>query len=230
MSIPQSPMRLIRSFVRREGRMSMRQSQALETMWDRYGLVLAAGWVDLAKTFGRQGNTILEIGFGMGQSLLAMAKAAPETNFIGIEVHRPGMGALLADMEEQGISNIRVFCADAKDVLRECIADNQLDAVHIFFPDPWPKKRHHKRRLIQSSFIELVQSKLKPHGYLHLATDWQDYAMQMMRVVSAVKGLVNSYGDGQFAPRPSNRPLTKYEQRGQQFGHTVSDLIFVKAE
>ena len=162
----------------------------------------------------------------MGQSLVAMAEAAPDTNFIGIEVHRPGVGKLLHTMEQRGVDNIRVYCHDAVEVLRDCIPDASLDTVQIFFPDPWHKKRHHKRRLIQPPFVALLTRKLKSGGILHLATDWQNYAEQMMEVLSAAGGLDNTAGPGQFAPRPESRPLTKFELRGERLGHGVWDLVF----
>ena len=172
---------------------------------------------------------MLEIGFGMGQSLVAMAAAAPEKNFIGVEVHLPGVGRLLHSMEDEGVDNIRVYCHDAVEILNDCIDDASLDTVQIFFPDPWHKKRHHKRRLIQPDFVDLLCRKLKPGGVLHLATDWENYAEQMMEVLSANTQLRNQAGEGEFAPRPDHRPLTKFERRGERLGHGVWDLLFKKA-
>ena len=153
-------------------------------------------------------------------------QAAPQSNFIGIEVHRPGVGRLLYDMQEQGVDNIRVYCHDAVEVLRDCIADGALDTVQIFFPDPWHKKRHHKRRLIQPPFVEQLCHKLKPGGTLHLATDWENYAEQMLDVLEGCEQLENTAGDGTFVPRPAHRPLTKFERRGERLGHGVWDLVY----
>ena len=225
MSAPDSRRR-IRSYVLRAGRMTESQQRALEENWPRWGLEYGDGVLDFDAAFGRDGPRVLEVGFGMGRSLLEMAEAAPATNFIGVEVHKPGVGRLLHAIEEHGVQNIRIYRHDAVEVLRDCIPDDSLDAVHIYFPDPWHKKRHHKRRLIQPPFVALVRGKLKPGGVLHLATDWKDYAEQMMEVLSAAEGLSNTIGQGQFAPRPAHRPLTKFEQRGERLGHGVWDLVF----
>jgi tRNA (guanine-N7-)-methyltransferase len=218
--------RPIRSYVLRTGRMTPGQQRAFDEYWDRWGLEAAAGTLDFDRVFGRSGPRVLEIGFGMGQSLVAMAAAAPESNFIGIEVHRPGVGKLLHSMQEQGVNNIRVYCHDAVEVLRDCIPEGSLDTVQIFFPDPWHKKKHHKRRLIQPPLVQQLVERLKSGGVLHLATDWEDYAQQMMAVLSATDGLSNAHGEGQFAPRPEHRPLTKFELRGERLGHGVWDLLF----
>jgi len=220
--------RRIRSYVLRAGRMTGGQQRALEEHWSRWGLTHGDGLLDFDAAFGRAGRRVLEVGFGMGQSLLAMAAAAPETNFIGVEVHLPGVGKLLHGMGEHGVDNIRIYRHDAVEVLRDCIPDNSLDAVHIYFPDPWHKKRHHKRRLVQPPFVALVARKLIPGGVLHLATDWENYAEQMLAVLGAAEGLSNTCGDGQFAPRPPHRPLTKFEQRGARLGHGVWDLVFTR--
>ena len=220
--------RPIRSYVLRAGRMTDSQKRAYAEHWPRRGLEHGGGLLDIDAAFGRAGPRILEVGFGMGASLLDMAKAAPATNFIGVEVHPPGVGKLLHGMGESGVDNIRIYRHDAVEVLRDCIPDNSLDAVHIYFPDPWHKKRHHKRRLIQPSFVALVTSKLKNGGVLHLATDWENYAEHMMEVLSAAEGLRNTCGERQFAPRPEYRPLTKFEQRGERLGHGVWDLVFEK--
>ncbi len=222
--------RPIRSYVLRAGRMTPGQQRAYERCWQRWGLEHADGPLDYDAAFGRSGPAVLEIGFGMGQSLVEMAAAAPDTNFIGIEVHRPGVGRLLHSMEERGVDNIRIYCHDAVEVLRDCIPDASLDTVQIFFPDPWHKKRHHKRRLIQPEFVNQLIAKLKPGGTLHLATDWENYAGQMMEVLSAAHGLVNPFGPGEFAPRPESRPLTKFELRGERLGHGVWDLVFSLGE
>ena len=222
--------RRIRSFVIRPGRMTAGQRRALEEGLPRYGLELADGALDPEKAFGRPGPLIMEIGFGMGQSLVDMAVAQPDTNFIGVEVHRPGVGRLLHTMMEREIENIRIYCDDAVAVLENCIGDGMLDGVQVFFPDPWHKKRHHKRRLIQPEFLKLLCRKMAPGGFLHLATDWENYAEQMMEVLSAESELVNTAGPGQFAPRPEHRPLTKFEQRGQRLGHGVWDLVFRRVQ
>ena len=218
--------RRIRSFVLRPGRMTGSQKRALEELWPRYGLALDGGLLEPDSTFGREGPLVMEIGFGMGQSLVSMAGAHPETNFLGVEVHRPGVGRLLHDMTEKGIENIRVFKEDAVEVLERCIAPAGLDGVQIYFPDPWHKKRHHKRRLIQPDFVALLCSRLAPGGYLHLATDWENYAEQMMEVLSAEPGLRNRAGQGGYSERPEWRPETKFERRGHRLGHGVWDLLF----
>jgi tRNA (guanine-N7-)-methyltransferase len=218
--------RRIRSYVLRAGRMTAVQKLALETNWQRWGLEYNGSELAYDSAFGRGGPRVLEIGFGMGQSLVATAEATPETNFIGIEVHRPGVGKLLHSMEERGVDNIRVYRHDAVEVLRDCIPNASLDTIQIFFPDPWQKKRHHKRRLIQPPFMSQLASKLKTGGVLHLATDWENYAEQMMEVLSAAEGFSNTCGEGHFAPRPAHRPLTKFELRGERLGHGVWDLIF----
>lgn len=218
--------RPIRSYVLRAGRMTPGQQRAFELNWNRWGLRHEDGLLDVDATFGRAGPRVLEIGFGMGDSLVAMAAAAPATNFIGIEVHRPGVGKLLHSVAEQGVDNIRCYCHDAVEVLRDCIPPDSLDAVQIYFPDPWHKKKHHKRRLIQAPLVAQVVSRLQVGGVLHLATDWEDYARQMMAVLSAEPGLANRFAEGEFAPRPEHRPLTKFERRGERLGHGVWDLIF----
>jgi tRNA (guanine-N7-)-methyltransferase len=220
--------RPIRSYVLRTGRMTPGQQRAYEENWGRWGLEHRDELLDFEATFGRPGERVLEIGFGMGQSLVDMAAAAPQRNFIGIEVHKPGVGRLLHTMAERDVDNIRVYCHDAVEVLRDCIPDGSLDPIQIFFPDPWHKKRHHKRRLIQPAFVNHLVGKLKPGGTLHLATDWENYAEQMMAVLSATEGLRNSQPAGQFAPRPEYRPPTKFELRGERLGHGVWDLIFLR--
>jgi tRNA (guanine-N7-)-methyltransferase len=218
--------RPVRSYVLRTGRMTEGQQRAYDANWQRWGLEYPDGPLSPAEAFGREAPLVLEIGFGMGASLAAMAAAAPEQDFIGIEVHTPGVGRLLHDMADQGLGNIRVYRHDAVEVLRDCIADGSLDTVQIFFPDPWHKKRHHKRRLIQPPFVALLAAKLKPGGILHLATDWEDYAEQMMEVLGASADFSNTCGEGQFSPRPDSRPVTKFEQRGERLGHGVWDLLF----
>ncbi len=206
--------------------MTPAQQRAFDQNWERWGLEHGDGILDFDACFGRAGPRVLEIGFGMGQSLVDMAAAAPATNFVGIEVHRPGVGKLLHTMAEQGVDNIRVYCHDAVEILQDCIPPASLDGIQIFFPDPWHKKKHNKRRLIQPPFIARLVSRLKEGGTLHLATDWEHYALQMMEVLSAEPGIVNECGQGEFAPRPDYRPLTKFELRGERLGHGVWDLVF----
>lgn len=216
----------IRSYVLRKGRMTPGQRRAYEEGWQRWGREYVCEALAFDALFGRPGPRVVEIGFGMGQSLAEMALANPATNFIGIEVHRPGVGRLLHSMAEHDIDNIRVYCHDAVEILRDCIPDGSLDTVQIFFPDPWHKKRHNKRRLIQPEFVALLIRKLKSGGTLHLATDWEDYAHQMMAVLSGTESLSNTCREDEFAPRPEHRPLTKFELRGERLGHGVWDLIF----
>lgn len=218
--------RRIKSYVLRAGRLSPRQAHGLEKQLVNYVLSLDEQPWDVLQVFGREAETILEIGFGMGASLIIMAEQEPDTNFIGIEVHEAGVGALAADISEKQISNIKIAPYDAVMVLEKSIAPESINGVQIFFPDPWPKKRHHKRRLIQPAFIQMLLRALKPGGFIHCATDWQDYADHMLTVLSAEPLLKNQYED--FAPRPARRPLTKFEMRGQALGHGVWDLIFLK--
>ena len=202
------------------------QRRALSDLWPRFGLDVGAAVLDFAETFQREAPTVLEIGFGNGAALHAMARAQPENNFLGIEVHRPGIGNLLQLLARDELTNVRVVCADAKDVLLDNIAPASLEAVLIFFPDPWHKSRHHKRRLIQADFVELVRARLRAGGLLHMATDWEDYAQHMLQVMAAAQGWVNLAGAGQYAARPPTRALTKFEQRGQRLGHRSFDLLF----
>ncbi len=218
--------RPIRSFVKRSGRMTAGQQKAYERLWPRKGLTVDDGELDYRAVFGRQAPVVLEIGFGMGGSLVAMAAAEPETDFIGIEVHQPGVGKLFHLMQEQGVDNIRAYCDDAVEVLSHCIPDHSLDRIQIYFPDPWHKKKHHKRRLIQPAFVQTLRGKLKPGGELHLATDWEDYAEYMMEVLTAAEGFDNVADPYCFAERPAYRPVTKFEQRGEKRGHGVWDLLF----
>lgn len=219
--------REIRSFVRREGRITRSQQRALDELWPRYGLE-AGQRLDLDRVFGRQAAHTLEIGFGNGASLATMAEQEPDTDFIGIEVHRPGVGHLLLELERRGLKNVRILCADAVQVLRDCIPDSSLDRVLLFFPDPWPKKRHHKRRIVQPGFIDLLARKLKPGGILNMATDWENYAEHMLAVMEKADALRNCAGQWRYSPRPAYRPVTRFEQRGQRLGHGVWDLLFEK--
>ena len=214
----------IRSFVLRQGRVSNAQLRCHEELMPVFGIEYKTETLDLAAAFGRSAPTIFEIGFGMGETTATIAKSRPEQNYLGIEVHTPGVGSLLKQLAEGQINNVRIIQHDAVEVLRDMIAPASLDGAHIFFPDPWPKKRHHKRRLIQAPLIALLASRLKPGGYLHCATDWQEYAEQMLEVLSA-EPLLENTADG-FAPRPDYRPLTKFEQRGLRLGHGVWDVIF----
>jgi tRNA (guanine-N7-)-methyltransferase len=226
MSVPQKHHRAIRSFVRREGRITEAQRRALNELLPRYGVPEDNVLLDFVTLFGRDTPVHLEIGFGNGEALAAMAAAHPQNNYLGIEVHRPGVGVLLRRLSADSIANVRVISADAKDVLEQRIPDGALDAVSIFFPDPWPKNRHHKRRLVQPVFIELLRRKLKIGGQISLATDWEDYAQHMLAVLSVAVGFENSAGANRFALRPVARPLTKFERRGQRLGHSVWDLMF----
>ena len=224
---PSESQRPIRSFVRRQGRITLAQNAALETLWPVYGLDPGLPF-NPQEAFGRDAPLVLEIGFGNGESLAAMAAAAPEKGFLGIEVHRPGVGHLLLKAQELGLDNVRVYCADAVEILRDRIGANSLDGVQVFFPDPWHKKRHHKRRLIDAEFVALLADRLKPGGVLHCATDWEHYAAQMLEVLEADRSLRNRAGKGSFSERPIHRPLTKFELRGQRLGHGVWDLLFEK--
>lgn len=221
-----APRRRIRSFVRREGRLTPGQQKALDNHWAEYGLNTEGTVLDLSSVFARQAPTVLEIGFGNGASLAAMAAAAPDKNFIGIEVHRPGVGQLLKQTAESGLDNMRVVSGDAVQFLENRIADGALSRVQVYFPDPWHKKRHHKRRLIQADFVAHLADKLEFGGELHLATDWQNYAEHMLEVMTGSEQFTNCSPTSDYIPRPSYRPETKFEQRGQRKGHGVWDLLF----
>jgi len=220
--------RRIRSFVKREGRLTAGQERALNDFFPRYGLVLQDTPLNLDDTFQRVAPRILEIGFGNGTSLSEMAANNPQQDYIGIEVHRPGVGNLLLQIEKLGLTNLRVINDDGVDVLKQMIADESLDAVYLFFADPWHKKRHHKRRIVQQDFVQLLRKKLKTGGVFHMATDWENYAQHMMGVMTESEGFENTAGKEQYLPRPDYRPLTRFEQRGQRLGHGVWDLIFKK--
>ncbi len=225
---PTAPTRGIKSYVLRAGRMGTGQVRALRELAPRYVLPFSAAPFDAPRVFGRHAPLVVEIGFGMGQATAQIAAARPHDDFLGIEVHEPGVGALLQRIDEQQLTNLRIVQHDAVEVLRDMIAPSSLAAVHVFFPDPWPKKRHWKRRLIQPPFIALLASRLEPGGTLHCATDWQPYAEQMLEVLSAEPLLVNA-AEG-YAPRPDYRPLTKFENRGLALGHGVWDLVFKKVQ
>ncbi|MGD9833462.1 MAG: tRNA (guanosine(46)-N7)-methyltransferase TrmB [Piscinibacter sp.] len=230
MSMPpddKPPRRAIRSYVVRAGRMGTGQVRALAELAPRWVLPYTAQPADFAAAFGREAPRVVEIGFGMGDATAQIAAARPATDFVGIEVHPPGVGALLQRIEERGLTNLRIVQHDAVEVLEHMVAPASLAGVHVFFPDPWHKKRHHKRRLIQAPFVALLASRIAPGGYLHCATDWQPYAEQMLEVLSAEPLLANRF-EG-YAPRPDYRPLTKFENRGLKLGHGVWDLIFTRA-
>jgi tRNA (guanine-N7-)-methyltransferase len=220
------PRRSIRSFVLRAGRMGTGQMRALETLGPKFVLPYAAQALEPKQVFGRDAPVVLEIGFGMGDATAQIARALPDTDFIGVEVHTPGVGALLKHIGEQQIGNLRIVQHDAVEVLEHMVAPGSLAGVHVFFPDPWHKKKHNKRRLIQPGFVARLVTRLAPGGYLHCATDWQPYAEQMLEVLSAEPGLRNS-AEG-YAPKPDYRPLTKFENRGLKLGHGVWDLVFTK--
>ena len=222
--------RRIRSFVRREGRLTSGQERAIATLGPQLLLDPQGGFLDLTEVFGRTSPVTLEIGFGNGESLATQAQAHPERNYIGIEVHRPDVGHLLQIVERLNLDNLRVFNADAVEVLEHCIADDSLAGIQIFFPDPWHKKRHHKRRLIQPEFVALLTRKLAPGGRVHLATDWGEYAEHMCEVMEAAPDLTNLHGPREFAPQPTDRPPTKFEQRGKRLGHGVWDLIYRRVQ
>ncbi|MGC9162532.1 MAG: tRNA (guanosine(46)-N7)-methyltransferase TrmB [Thiomonas sp.] len=214
----------IRSFVLRAGRTTEAQRRALTELGPRWIVPYTDTTVDWTAVFGRAAPRVLEIGFGMGEATAQIAANKPETDFIGVEVHPPGVGALLQRIAAAGLTNLRIVQHDAVQVLQHMIAPHSLDGLHIYFPDPWPKKRHHKRRLIQPDFVRLAASRLRTGGYLHCATDWQPYAEHMLAVLRAESGLENTATD--YAPRPSWRPVSKFERRGLNLGHGVWDLVF----
>ncbi len=219
-------MRPIRSFVLRQGRISKAQSRAYRELLPKYSISYSESQLDLDQIFGRDAPKILEIGCGMGETTVAIATAHPENDYLGIEVHTPGVGSLLKQIEEAGLCNVRIIQHDAVEVVRNVIPPASLAGVHIFFPDPWPKKRHRKRRLIQSEFVSLLCERLKTGGYLHVATDWQDYAEHILSVLGNEPRLANTAQD--YAQRPEYRPRTKFEQRGLKLGHPVLDIVFRK--
>jgi tRNA (guanine-N7-)-methyltransferase len=218
----------IRSYVLRQGRFSPAQQRAYAELLPRFGVAYRQQLLDWRALFGRQAPVVLEIGFGMGETTARIAQENPATDYLGIEVHAPGVGSLLRQLEEHGLANVRVISHDAVEVLRDMVPPGSLAGVHIFFPDPWPKKRHHKRRLVQPAFAALLASRLAPGGYVHVATDWEDYALQVLEVLGNTPGLRNT-AQG-FAPRPATRPETKFERRGLKLGHGVRDVVFRREE
>lgn len=221
--------RPIRSFVLRQGRLTAGQQRAFDTLWSRYGIDYEGRALDLPALFGNHNPVFVEIGFGNGDSLARMAADHPQHNYLGIEVHGPGVGHLLIRIEELALNNVRILQHDAIEVLQNCLAAGSLQGLFLFFPDPWHKKRHHKRRILKPEFVDEMARLIKPGGLFHAATDWEDYARQMMETLSAASDrFQNQAGDGLFTPRPDYRPLTKFEQRGQRLGHGVWDLIFVR--
>jgi tRNA (guanine-N7-)-methyltransferase len=219
--------RPIRSYVLREGRLTPGQQRAFDSNWPRFGIDYSGTPLDLPAIFSNDRPVFVEIGFGNGESLARMAQSHPENNYLGIEVHRPGVGHILLKTEELGLQNLRVMRHDAIEVLDHCLREQSIDGLFLFFPDPWHKKRHHKRRILKQSFVEKIARVIKHGGFFHAATDWEHYAEQMMSVMSNASDLFeNSAGAGQFTPRPEYRPLTKFEQRGHRLGHGVWDLVF----
>ncbi|MDX1452522.1 MAG: tRNA (guanosine(46)-N7)-methyltransferase TrmB [Oleiphilaceae bacterium] len=216
----------IKSFVVRSGRMTLSQQRGWDQYWAEFGLEPGVSPQALQASFGNDHPLVLEIGFGMGQSLFEMARDFPEFNYLGVEVHRPGVGALLSAIGEAGLNNVRLFCCDANEVLNQSVADASLARLQLFFPDPWHKKRHHKRRLVQPEFVERVRSKLAVGGHFHMATDWEPYAEHMREVMEANPSYENIAGQGQYSEKPEYRPTTKFEKRGQRLGHGVWDLIY----
>jgi tRNA (guanine-N7-)-methyltransferase len=219
-----NPKRHIRSYVLRQGRVSNAQRRAYDSLLTRYGMPYAPAPIDLDSVFGRAAPKILEIGFGMGETTAEIAAAHPENDYLALEVHTPGVGSLLKQIDEHGLTNLRLVQHDALEVLEHMAAPATFDGANIFFPDPWPKKRHHKRRLIQPPFVTLLASRLKPGAYVHVATDWEEYARQILEVLSGEPALENTAPG--FAPRPDYRPLTRFEQRGLRLGHGVWDVVF----
>ena len=222
--------RKVRSFVKREGRLTKGQASALEEFWSTMGLNHQDGMIDFASLFNNNNPIVLEIGFGMGKSLVEMAKNAPDLNFVGVEVHRPGVGACISLAQDEGVDNLKVFEHDAIEVLADCIPDSSLTTVQLFFPDPWHKKKHHKRRIVSLEFVETIRQKLKVGGVFHMATDWENYAECMIEDMKSAPGYENLAIEGDFVPRPDSRPLTKFENRGNNLGHGVWDIQFKRQD
>ncbi len=227
---PEFKQKSIRSYVIRAGRMTEGQRKAFQRWWPVYGLSLFNGPLDQKQVFGRIAPLVVEIGFGMGDSLLEMAQANPDQDFIGIEVHPPGVGRLINEAGHAGVTNLRVYMADAVDVLEDCIADGSVSRFQLYFPDPWHKKKHHKRRIVQPEFIQHVRPKLAAGGVFHMATDWEEYAEHMLEVMGAAAGYCNQSPAGSYCERPVYRPITKFERRGERLGHGVWDLLFQRSE
>ncbi len=219
-------MRRVRSFVRRQGRLTQRQEDALQNEWAEKGIDFHAEPLDFATVFNNQNPVVLEIGFGMGASLVIMAAQNPDKDFLGIEVHAPGVGACLASAKEENVTNLRVMCHDAIEVLDRMIPDGSLSMVQLFFPDPWHKAKHNKRRIVQTPFANKIRSKLAVGGVFHMATDWEPYAEHMLEVMNSAEGYKNMSATSDYVPRPETRPETKFEKRGQRLGHGVWDLMF----
>jgi len=222
----QRPHRPIRSYVLRQGRLTKGQQKAFELSWPQFGIQFNQRPIDLSLAFGNDQPVFLEIGFGNGDSLIQMAQHAPEHNFLGIEVHGPGVGHLLMEIRERQINNIRIIQHDALEVLEQAIQANSLAGCYLFFPDPWHKKKHHKRRIMQERLLNLLASRIQPGGFFHAATDWKDYAVQMMAELTAHPGFKNRMQDNTYSPRPDERPVTRFEQRGHRLGHDVWDMVF----
>lgn len=220
--------RKVRSFVKREGRLTKGQERALNDHWADMGLNHSDGLINPKTLFGNENPVTLEIGFGMGKSLVQMAKAAPELNFIGIEVHKPGVGACISLAVEEEVTNLKVYEHDAIEILADCIANDSLHTVQLFFPDPWHKKKHHKRRIVSAEFVQTIRQKLKVGGVFHMATDWENYAECMLEDMQSAQGYNNLSETSDYVPRPDSRPLTKFENRGQRLGHGVWDIQFSK--
>ena len=216
--------REIKSFVLRQGRLTPGQEKAFKTVWPEYGIDYHATLLDFKKLFGNENPVVIEIGFGNGDSLAEMARENPDINYLGIEVHRPGVGHLLIQIEKFQLSNIRIISHDAIDVLKNCIAENSLQGVQLFFPDPWHKKRHHKRRIVQTKFLDLLANVIQKQGFFHAATDWENYAEHIMETIKQHPAFAIESSTG-YIDRPSNRPITKFEQRGQKLGHGVWDIM-----
>ncbi len=222
----QSRQRPIRSYVLREGRLTNGQQRAFDQVWPRFGVEFHGRLLDLPQLFGNHHPIYLEIGFGNGESLLEMATASPDNNYLGIEVHRPGIGHLLLKVEQRGLTNLRLIRHDAVEVLQQGIARASLAGVFLFFPDPWHKRRHHKRRILQPLFVKELAHAIRQGGEFHAATDWEEYAEQMMEILTSCSDFENTAGRKRFTPRPPYRPLTRFEKRGQRLGHGVRDLVF----
>jgi len=220
--------RRIRSFVRREGRITPAQQRALIQLWPQYGLDVTGQHLDPSAIFGRQAPCQLEIGCGTGDTLIALASQHPENDYLGIEVHRPGVGHLLQQLEVHNLSNVRIICTDAVGII-EHLPASSLETIHIYFPDPWPKKRHHKRRLLQTVFLQALATRLARHGRLYLATDWQDYADHLLQCLQQQQALLNLAGEGRYAPRPIWRPESRYEHRALRLGHTIRNFNLARA-